>query len=107
MVLLFQTALKHMRAARTLFDQGQRGEAIRLCTKASDIVIELHSTLDTRQAPELCANLGALYQFTCARLLTAATAQAGNAASVHEAERAFAPLADAFAGAVEKVARGG
>ena len=106
MVLLFETALKHMRAARTLFDQGKRSEAITLCTKASDIVIELHSTLDSRHAPELCATLASLYQFTCARLLKAACAQSGNAAAVHEAERAFAPLVDAFAGAVDKVARG-
>jgi flagellar protein FliS len=106
MVLLFETALKHIRNARACFADGRRREAVLLCTKASDIVIGLESTLDKRHAPELCEELAAIYQFTCSRLLLAATAADGSAALVHEAERAFAPLVDGFSGAVEKVARG-
>ena len=73
MVMAFETALRHMRTAVTCFEDGRRSEGVLLCTKASDLVIGLQSTLDTRWAPELCQQLGALYQFTCARLLTAAT----------------------------------
>jgi flagellar secretion chaperone FliS len=105
MVLLFQTALRHIRMAQVCFKSGKRAEGVTLCTKACDIVIKLHATLDTRFAPDLCQTLASLYQFTCARLLRASTT--GSAVAAHEAERAFAPLADAFEGAVAKLGRGG
>ena len=106
MVMAFETALRHMRTAVTCFEGGRRSEGMLLCTKASDLVIGLHSPLDTRWAPELCQQLAALYQFTCARLLRAATTLNNNpaaAAATKEAIRAFAPLVDGFSGAVEKV----
>jgi flagellar biosynthetic protein FliS len=104
MVLAFETALRHMRAAATCFDTGRKSEGVLLCTKASDIVVHLHSTLDPRHAPALCADLAAIYQFTCARLILGATS--GRAVPVREAERAFAPLVDGFSGAVDQVLRG-
>ncbi len=105
MVMAFETALRHMRTAVTCFEDGRRSEGVLLCTKASDLVIGLQSTLDTRWAPELCERLAALYQFTCARLLKAATTRDAKvcAASAKEAIRAFAPLVEGFSGAVEKV----
>jgi flagellar protein FliS len=105
MVMAFETALRHMRTAVTCFEDGRRPEGAVLCTRASDLVIGLHATLDTRWAPELCQQLAALYQFSCARLLTAATSQDPKvcAAATKEAIRAFSPLVDAFQGAVEKV----
>lgn len=104
MVLAFETAMRHVRAAATCFDEGRKADGARLCTKASDIVIELHSTLDTRRAPDLCAKLSPLYQFICARLLLGATS--GKAGPVREAERVLAPLVDGFSGAVAQVLRG-
>jgi flagellar protein FliS len=105
MVMAFETALRHMRTALTQFESGRRTEGALLCTKASDLVIGLHATLDTRWAPELCQQLAAIYQFTCARLLAAATSrdEKACAAATKEAIRAFAPLVDGFQGAVEKV----
>jgi flagellar protein FliS len=105
MVMAFETALRHMRTAVTCFEDGRRGEGVLLCTKASDLVIGLQSTLDTRWAPELCQQLAAIYQFTCSRLLLAATSMDAKvcAANAKEAIRAFAPLVDGFSGAVEKV----
>lgn len=104
MVLAFETAIRHMRAAAICFDEGRKADGARLCAKASDIVIELHSTLDTRHAPALCAKLGSLYRFTCSRLILGATS--GTSAPVREAERVFAPLVEAFTGAVAQVLRG-
>jgi flagellar protein FliS len=105
MVMAFETALRHMRAAVVHFEGGRRSEGVLLCTKASDLVIGLQATLDTRWAPELCQQLAALYQFTCARLLTAATSRDEKVCAVatKEAIRAFAPLVEGFQGAVEKV----
>ncbi|MBS2024288.1 MAG: flagellar protein FliS, partial [Deltaproteobacteria bacterium] len=102
MVLLFEAALRHMRAAQTAFEQGRKSDAVTACTKASDIVVELHSSLDRARAPELCDTLAAVYQFTCSRLLVAANT--ARVELVREAERAFSPLVSAFAEAVQKIA---
>ena len=94
MVLLFETALRHMRASAAALDEGRLQDGVKAATKASDIVIELHATLDRSRAPALCDQLAALYRFVCGRLLDAATG--GDARAVRDAERVFAPLADAF-----------
>lgn len=102
MVLLFEAALKHMRAGAAALEQGQQVEANAALTRASDIVLELSASLDARQAPELGEALRSLYLFVNARLMKAAAARDVGAA--REAERVFAPLAEAFAGAVAQVA---
>jgi len=94
MVLLFETALRHMRASAVALEEGRRHEGVKLATKASDIVIELHATLDRSRAPALCDQLAALYRFVCEKLLEAATI--GDPQAARDAERVFAPLADAF-----------
>jgi flagellar secretion chaperone FliS len=99
MVLLFEAALKHMRSAGTALAEGRRSEGVKSATRASDIVIELRATLDRAHAPALCDSLGSLYQFVCQRLVLAATS--GSAQAAREAERVFAPIADAFTRAVE------
>jgi flagellar protein FliS len=99
MVLLFETALRHMRAAATALDEGRRADGAKAAIKASDIVIELHATLDRSRAPEMCDQLASLYRFVCGRLLTASTR--GDSKAAREAERVFAPLADAFSRVVE------
>jgi flagellar secretion chaperone FliS len=97
-VLLFETALKHMRTAALHLDKKRRSEAMPLLAKASAIVTHLHATLKREVAPKLVDDLMELYTFTAARLSRAmATA---NASDVREAERAFAPIADGFAQAV-------
>ena len=104
MLLLFQTALRHIRGGIASLDEGRKAEAVTLLTKASDIVVELNATLDHGQAPELCAQLSGLYLFTTNRLVRASAS--GNAELAREAERAFAPIVEAFTGAVEKLGAG-
>lgn len=101
-VLLFEAALRHMRAGAAALDQGRFGEANAALAKAGDIVVELHATLDAAQAPGLCQQLGEVYRFVCMRLLDGNLRR--DAGTVREAERAFAPLAEAFAGAVQSIA---
>jgi len=97
-VLLFETALKHMRTAAVHLDNKKRAEAMPLLAKASAIVTHLHATLKREVAPKLVDDLMELYTFTAARIARAmATA---NPKDVREAERAFAPIADGFAQAV-------
>ena len=102
LVLLFQAALRNIRAGVTALEEGKPGDAGRAFGKASDIVIELHATLDRQKAPELCDQLAEVYRFVCHRLGAAALSRDVRAA--REAERAFAPIADAFEKAVASVA---
>jgi len=97
-VLLFETALKHMRVGAQHLEAKRRSEAMPLLAKAAEIVAHLHATLKREVAPKLVDELKELYTFTTARI-TRAMATA-NPADVREAERAFAPIADGFAKAV-------
>lgn len=98
MVLLFTTALRHIRTAIRAFEEGRVHEAPPLLFKASDIVVELHATLDRSQSATICDSLAAVYQFTALRLTRAAMTR--NVQLAVEAERAFAPIVDAFEQAV-------
>ncbi len=101
MVMLFEAALRHMRHAASLLEQQKVVEALPLLTKASDIVVELAETLDTRHAPELTQTLGDLYLFVAQRLARASSFR--DLAAVREAERAFAPVVEAFQHAVAEL----
>ncbi len=98
MVLLFQAALKNIRTGAALLTSGQTAEGARALLKASDIVVELHATLDRAKAPQLCDQLADVYRFVCNRLNAAALSR--NVRAAHEAERVFTPIAEAFEAAV-------
>jgi flagellar protein FliS len=98
MVLLFQAALRSMRTGAAYMTSGDFAQGGRALMKASDIVVELHATLDRPKAPELCDQLADVYRFVCQRLSAAALSRDARAAG--EAERVFAPVADAFEKAV-------
>jgi flagellar protein FliS len=98
MVMLFEAAQRHMRHAAALLEGGQPVEAMPLMTKASDIVVELASSLDAAAAPELAEHLGQIYLFVAERLARAASFR--DAAALREAERAFAPIVEGFQQAV-------
>jgi flagellar protein FliS len=104
MVLLFETALRHMRLASAAFDRKDLRAAGSSLTRASAIVTELLSTLDKNRAPQLYENLSSVYVFAADRLLRARFAHSGDL--VREAERVFAPVAEAFAEAVKMVESG-
>ncbi|HVR60328.1 MAG TPA: flagellar export chaperone FliS [Polyangia bacterium] len=98
MVLLFETALKHIRLGAAALETGRAIEAAEPLSKAGEIVAELTATLDHARAPQLCAQLTDLYLFVADRLVVGAGTR--NAKPIREAERVFAPIADAFATAV-------
>lgn len=98
MVLLFECALRHIRVGVSALEAGRKNEAVHSLTKASDIVAELIASLDHSKAPEICRELDRIYAFVAARLINAACTFDVKAA--RDAERAFAPIADAFSKAV-------
>ena len=100
MVLLFQAALRHIRAGAAALEEGRGMAAASSLTKAAEIVIELSSVLDRSRAPELCESLAQVYRFVCMRLHSAVLVRDARAA--REAERVFAPIADAFEAVVGK-----
>jgi flagellar protein FliS len=100
MVMLFDTALKHMRTSIRHLERKELRPALPLLEKASQIVAQLHATLKREEAPKLVDDLLEIYTFTLARLSRSMVT--GNPADVREAERAFAPIADGFSQAVAK-----
>jgi flagellar protein FliS len=98
MVMLFEAALRHMRHAATLLESAKAVDAMPLMTKASDIIVELASTLDATAAPELAATLGEIYLYVAERLARAASFR--DVTALREAERAFAPVVEGFQQAV-------
>jgi len=98
LVLLMEAALRHIRTAASALERGERPKASEPLFKATEIVLELLATLDRARAPQLCEQLASVYEFVALRLTSAQNG--GGAAPAREAERAFAPLAEAFAQAV-------
>ena len=100
MVTLFQAALRNMRASAGAFDRGDYRTGSVMAEKAANIVLGLQGTLKEEVAPELCARLSDLYSFVACRLGMAGAKF--SAEHVHEAERVFAPIAEAFTEAVAR-----
>src|SRR3954451_23196875 len=90
MVVLFEAALRHIRAGAASLEAGRGLAAVTPLAKAAAIVAELGSTLDPTQDQALCNHLADSYQFVPARLRRACSAFDARAA--REAERAFAPI---------------
>lgn len=101
MVLLFEAALRHMRAAAAALEAGRPAEANAPLARAGAIVAELGATFDTARHPALGEQLGKVYGFVSDRLLLANVRR--DPALAREAERVFAPVADGFARAVQQV----
>lgn len=98
MVMLFETALRHVRNAIKHLEAKQHAAAAPLLDKAAQIVVEMGATLKPEAAPKLVADLMELYTFIAARLSKALVT--GDVGPAREAERALAPIVDGFAQAV-------
>jgi flagellar biosynthetic protein FliS len=94
MISLFQAALRSMRASAGAFNRGDYQSGSVMAEKAATIVLGLQGTLKPEVAPELCERLNDVYSFVACRLGMAGTKFLSE--HVLEAERVFAPIADAF-----------
>ncbi len=104
MVLLFEKALRHIRAGAIALEAGRDADAAAPLSKATDIVAHLEATFDRARVPALAENLGAVDRFTCQRLIAAIATRDPRAA--REAERAFHPIVEAFTQAVQETVGG-
>jgi len=91
---LFERFAQDLELARTAIaarDVQARANAL---DHALRIVIELKASLDSNAAPELCANLAALYDFAIGRI--GESNATTSAAPLADASRVMAELAGAF-----------
>lgn len=68
LVQLYEAALRYLHEGADAIEAGDfktKGERL---GKAHRIITELHASLDEQHAPELCEQLGALYDFCLARI---------------------------------------
>jgi flagellar protein FliS len=104
MVMLLEAALRHIRFGADALEAKRSHEAHVPLTKANEIVVELHSTLDRTRAPELCDQLAEVYRFVSFRILRSITSR--DPAPAREALKALEPIVEGFASAVRALEKG-
>src|ERR1041384_5146884 len=68
LLALYDGMFRFLNGAKACFDNQQAPRGRELVGKARAIISELLLALDHTAAPELCANLAALYDFSLSRL---------------------------------------
>jgi flagellar protein FliS len=91
---LFERCVRDIATARSAIEARDIHQKAAALDHALQIVIELKASLDTAAAPELCANLGALYDFVSERLIEANAQLA--LPPLDQATRIMTELGDAF-----------
>jgi flagellar secretion chaperone FliS len=100
LLALYDGMFRFLNGAKVCFENKQEARGRELCSKARAIVSELLMALDHKAAPELCANLSAVYDFALSRLSDAN--RDAKPVHVEEVIRALTPLREAWALAVPK-----
>ena len=93
-VALYDGALRFLRTAAVALERGEMAAKGLALSKAHAIVTELMVTLDHERAPELSAQLDALYAFVLERIVSA-NAEC-DVEKIDDAMRALVPLRDAW-----------
>ncbi|HEX3762591.1 MAG TPA: flagellar export chaperone FliS [Kofleriaceae bacterium] len=91
---LFDRCVRDIAAARTAIEARDIHAKAAALDHALQIVVELKASLDVAAAPELCANLGALYDFVSEQLIDANTRLV--LPPLDKATRIMTELGDAF-----------
>jgi flagellar protein FliS len=99
---LFARALLRLSEAEGHIARKDAREKGRVLGQVLAIVSELQAALDASKAPEMCANLDALYRFVQARIVEASTRM--DAAPLADAGRVLATLREAFQAAAKETA---
>jgi len=70
-LMLMDGAIERIATARGCMERGATAEKARLLNRAVSIIGELRSSLDLSAGGKIAANLSALYEYMCHRLLKA------------------------------------
>ncbi len=98
---LFERFARDLTDARRAIEARDIGSKARALDHATQIVVQLRSALDHRAAPELCANLDALYRFVIDQLARANSKL--DVKPLAHCERVMGTLGDGFRRAHEMV----
>ena len=94
LITIYDGLFRFLNVARFGLLNGRRAQAGEAISKAHAILTELAVSLDTKHAPELCANLSALYDFSLHRLTQANLKN--DARQIDEIIRVLGPIREAF-----------
>jgi flagellar protein FliS len=97
---LYDGLFRFLNGAKACFENQQAPRGRELVGKAHAVVSELLLALDHTAAPELCANLAAVYDFALSRLSDAN--REARPKPIDDVLRALTPLREAWALAVPK-----
>lgn len=100
LLALYDGLFRFLNGAKVCFERNEAPRGRELVSKARAVVSELLLALDHDVAPELCANLAAVYDFALARLADAN--RDAKPAHIEEVIRALTPLREAWTLAVPK-----
>jgi flagellar protein FliS len=105
LMALFDGLFRFLHVARHSMRSGKRAQAGEAISRAHAILGELYVGLDHERAPDLCANLAALYDFSMARVTQAN--MKNDATLLDDVVRVLTPVREGFGEAVKQVAREG
>jgi flagellar protein FliS len=100
LLALYDGLFRFLNGAKVCFENGQQPRGRELVGKAHAVISELLLALDHGAAPDLCANLAAIYDFALSRLSN--INRDGNPKHIDEVVRVLTPLREAWAIAVPK-----
>jgi flagellar protein FliS len=103
LLALYDGLFRFLNGAKICVERKEMARARELLSKAYAIISELYIALDHSHAPELCANLEALYGFAMDRVQQAS--RKGLVEPIDEVVRVLTPLREAWQIAVPQAAR--
>jgi flagellar secretion chaperone FliS len=103
LLALYDGLFRFLNGAKICVERKEMARARELLSKAYAIISELYIALDHSHAPELCANLEALYGFSMDRVQQAS--RKGLVEPIDEVIRVLTPLREAWQIAVPQAAR--
>ncbi|MFO7178168.1 MAG: flagellar export chaperone FliS [Pseudomonadota bacterium] len=103
LMALYDGLFRFLRGARLCIERREVTRARELLSRAHAVLFELEMALDHRVAPELCANLHALYDFSLDRVQVARIS--AKVEPIDEIIRVLTPLHEAFAIAVAETTK--
>lgn len=105
LLALYEGLFRFLKGAQICFERGERTRGRELSSKAHAIISEFQIALDPEKAPELSAQLSALYDFCLDRLLHGSAK--AEAQPIQDVIRVLTPLYEAWQKAVPEAARQG
>jgi flagellar secretion chaperone FliS len=103
LLALYDGIFRFLNGAKVCMERKEVARGRELLSKAYAILSELYIALDHSLAPDLCANLEALYGFSMDRVMLAS--RKGTTEPIDEVIRVLTPLREAWQIAVPQAAR--